>query len=92
MNYMKYAVRSTEHLEHISWEGKPLAYIIRAEMSPEKTTFLSRQNSNSRWDLSLFRWRRNPAPRPSPIGETSSGYFPKVLVVRRGRCEIDILQ
>lgn len=29
-----------EHVEHIAWDGKPLAYIIRAKVSPEKTTFL----------------------------------------------------
>ena len=28
-----------DFVEHISWEGKTLAYIIRAEMIPEKTTF-----------------------------------------------------
>lgn len=28
-------------IERITWNGKPLAYIIRAEMNPEKTTFLT---------------------------------------------------
>jgi hypothetical protein len=30
-----------EHVEHILWNGQPLAYIIRTELEPEKTTFLT---------------------------------------------------
>ena len=30
-----------EPIEHITWNDKPLAYIIRSEMNPEKTTFLT---------------------------------------------------
>lgn len=30
-----------EHVEHIMWNGQPLAYVIRAELAPDKTTFLT---------------------------------------------------
>ena len=30
-----------EHVEHITWHGQPLAYVIRAEIAPDKTTFLT---------------------------------------------------
>ncbi len=41
MNVHEDGPRETEHLEHIAWNGKPLAYIIRAEINPEKTMFLT---------------------------------------------------
>ena len=28
-------------IEHITWKGKPLTYIIRAEVDPSRTTFLT---------------------------------------------------
>jgi hypothetical protein len=35
-----------EHVEHIASNGKPLVYIIRAEMHSEKTTFLTPEECN----------------------------------------------
>jgi len=35
-------------VEQITWDGTPLAYIIRTEMKPEKTTFLARPEFNLR--------------------------------------------
>jgi len=35
-----------EHVERIGSNGKPLAYIIRAEMRSEKTTFLTPEECN----------------------------------------------
>jgi hypothetical protein len=90
MNLHEYAVRSTEHLEHISWEGKPLAYIIRAEMSPEKTTFLTPSEFKQQVGFVVYSaggeiQRHVHRPLERHLVGTS-----EVLIVRRGRCEIDI--
>ena len=90
MNLHEYAVRSTEYLEHISWEGKPLAYIIRAAMSPEKTTFLTPSEFKQQVGFVVYSaggeiQRHVHRPLERNLVGTS-----EVLIVRRGRCEIDI--
>lgn len=77
-------------LEHIAWNGKPLAYIIRAEFDPDSTTFLTPPDFNLQLGLVVYpakgeitRHVHRPLQR-SIVGTT------EVLVIKRGRCEIDI--
>lgn len=77
-------------VEHIVCDGKPLAYIIRAEMAPDKTTFLTPPEFNFQvgfvvypQDGEIVRHVHRPLERH--IVGTS-----EVLIVRKGRCEIDI--
>ncbi len=77
-------------VEHIICDGKPLAYIIRAEMAPDKTTFLTPPEFNFQvgfvvypQDGEIVRHVHRPLERH--IVGTS-----EVLIVRKGRCEIDI--
>ncbi len=80
----------TEHLEHIAWNGKPLAYIIRAEISPEKTMFLTPPEFKQQVGFVVYPaggeiQRHMHCPLERHLVGTS-----EVLIVRRGRCEIDI--
>jgi uncharacterized protein with PhoU and TrkA domain len=79
-----------DSVEHIVCDGKPLAYIIRAEMAPDKTTFLTPPEFNFQvgfvvypQDGEIVRHVHRPLERH--IVGTS-----EVLIVRKGRCEIDI--
>jgi uncharacterized protein with PhoU and TrkA domain len=79
-----------EHVEHIVWDGKPLAYIIRAEMSPQKTTFLTPSEFKQQVGFVVYPaageiHRHVHRPLERHLIGTS-----EVLIIRRGRCEIDI--
>ncbi len=79
-----------EPVENISWKGKPLAYIIRAEMEPEKTTFLTPSELNFQLGFVVYPAggeiaRHLHRPLERHIVGTS-----EVLVVKAGRCQIDI--
>jgi uncharacterized protein with PhoU and TrkA domain len=78
------------HIEHISSDGNPLAYIIKGELLPEKTTFLTPPEFKQQVGFVVY-----PAGGEIPrhvhrrlerhIVGTS-----EVLVVRRGHCEVDV--
>lgn len=79
-----------QHVEHIVWDGKPLAYIIRAEMSPQKTTFLTPSEFKQQVGFVVYPaggeiQRHDHRPLERHLFGTS-----EVLIVQRGRCEIDI--
>ena len=79
-----------EYVEHIVWDGKPLAYIIRAEMSPQKTTFLTPSEFKQQVGFVVYPaggkiQRHVHRPLERHLVGTS-----EVLIVRRGCCEIDI--
>jgi hypothetical protein len=79
-----------ECIEHISWDGKPLAYIIRTEMNPEKTTFLTPPEFNLQVGFVVYPavgeiTRHVHRPLERHIVGTS-----EVLVVKKGLCQIDI--
>ena len=79
-----------EHVEHIAWNGKPLAYIIRAEMNPEKTTFLTPSEFNLQVGFVVYPAggeiaRHIHLPLERQIVGTS-----EVLIVKKGRCLIEI--
>jgi hypothetical protein len=79
-----------EHVEHIMSESQPLAYIIRAELSPRKTTFLTPSEFKQQVGFVVYPaggeiQRHDHRPLERHLVGTS-----EVLVVQRGRCEIDI--
>ena len=90
MNVDENRVCYIEHIEHIAWNGKPLAYIIRAEMNPQKTTFLTPPEFKQQVGFVVYPaggeiQRHVHRPLERHLVGTS-----EVLIVRRGRCEIDI--
>lgn len=79
-----------EHFEQILYNDKPLAYIIRAEINPQKTTFLTPPEFKQQVGFVVYPaggeiQRHVHRPLERHLVGTS-----EVLIVRRGRCEIDI--
>ena len=79
-----------EPVEHITWNGKPLAYIIRASLNPEQTTFLTPPEFKQQVGYIVYpaggeiaRHVHRPLERHL-IGTS------EVLIVKKGRCLIDI--
>jgi mannose-6-phosphate isomerase-like protein (cupin superfamily) len=79
-----------KYLEQIADKEKPLAYIIRGEMSPSQTTFLTPPEFKQQVGFVVYPAggviaRHDHRPLERHLTGTS-----EVLVVRSGRCEIDI--
>ena len=79
-----------ESVEEIADNGKPLAYIIRGKLNPEKTTFPTAPESNLQVGFVVYAAggqiaRHVHRPLERHIVGTS-----EVLVVRKGHCEVDI--
>jgi len=77
-------------VERIERNGKPLAYIIRAQLLPEKTTFLTPNDFKQQVGFVVYPkdgviTRHVHRPLERHLVGTS-----EVLVVRKGRAEIDI--
>jgi mannose-6-phosphate isomerase-like protein (cupin superfamily) len=77
-------------VEKIYYNEAPLAYIIRGQLLPEKTTFLTPSDFNQQVGFIVYPAggvipRHVHRPLERHLVGTS-----EVLVVRRGRCEIDI--
>jgi len=79
-----------EHVEQIASGSKVLAYIFRSEINPDKTTFLTPSDLKQQVGFIVYpaggvikRHVHRPLERHL-IGTS------EVLIVRRGRCEIDI--
>ncbi len=79
-----------KYLEKIAYEEKPLAYIIRGEMSPSRTTFVTPPEFKQQVGFVVYPAggviaRHDHRPLERHLIGTS-----EVLVVQRGRCEIDV--
>jgi len=77
-------------VECIIWKDKPLAYIISAEMAPEKTTFVTPSELNFQVGFVVYPAggevaRHFHRPLERHIVGTS-----ELLVVKEGRCQMDI--
>ena len=77
-------------VERIDRDGKPLAYIIRARFCPDQTEFVTPADFNFQVGFIAY-------PRDSEIArhvhrpmERNVIGTPEVLIVRKGRCEVDI--
>jgi mannose-6-phosphate isomerase-like protein (cupin superfamily) len=79
-----------ELIEKICFNDVPLAYIIRGQLMPEKTTFLTPPDFNQQVGFVVYPAggvipRHVHRPLERHLVGTS-----EVLIVRQGRCEIDI--
>lgn len=79
-----------EPFEEVSAGGQTLALIIRAELTPSETTFLTSPDLNMQLGFVVYPEggaveRHSHVPLQRRIVGTS-----EVLVVRRGRCEMDV--
>jgi mannose-6-phosphate isomerase-like protein (cupin superfamily) len=79
-----------EHVEQIVCGEKPLAYIIRAEMSPAKTTFVTPPEFKQQVGFIVYPAGGEIQRHDHRLVERHLLGTAEVLVVQRGRCEIDI--
>jgi hypothetical protein len=79
-----------EHVERIFWDGRPLAYIIRAEMSPQRTTFLTPSEFKQQVGFVVYPAGGEIQRHVHRRLERHLVGTSEVLIVRRGHCEIDI--
>lgn len=76
--------------EEIVWEGKLLAYIVRAGLLPEKTIFLTPSHLTQQVGFVVYPGgaaieRHFHKPLKREITGTS-----EVIIVKKGRCELDV--
>ena len=84
------AYSGSQLVEIIAWEGEPLAYVIRSELAPEQTTFVTPPEFKQQVGFVVY-------PRGGEVSrhvhrqiERRLTGTSEVLVVRSGRCEIDV--
>lgn len=79
-----------EYVEHICQGDKPLCYIVRGSLHPEQTTFLTPPEFNLQVGYIVhpqgYEITRHTHARVERRLETTA----EVLVVRKGRCQIDV--
>jgi hypothetical protein len=79
-----------DYIESIVSNGCVLAYIVRREMEPDKTTFFTPEDASFQTGFIVYPanseiGRHIHKPVYRELNRTS-----EVLVVRKGRCEVDI--
>jgi len=79
-----------EPIERIIWMGKPLVYIIRAEMNPEQTVFPTPPDFNFQVGFVVYPAGGEIARHVHRHLERRIVGTAEVLVVKKGRCLIDI--
>lgn len=78
------------NIEIVSHENKPLAYIIRASMMPEKTTFLTPPEFKQQVGFVVYPKGGEIARHVHRPLERHLVGTSEVLVVKKGHCLIDI--
>jgi quercetin dioxygenase-like cupin family protein len=77
-------------VECVAWQGSPLAYIVRAEPVPGRTSFVTPDAENLQVGFVVYPaggtiQRHTHRPLERRLTGTA-----EVLVVRRGRCLLDV--
>ncbi len=79
-----------DEVEQIMSEGELLAFIVRAEARMDKTAFLTPPQQNFQVGFVVYPQGGQIAPHAhNPVERRVTGTF-EVLVVRSGRCEIEV--
>jgi uncharacterized protein with PhoU and TrkA domain len=79
-----------EHVEHISSNGKPLVYIVRAELTPTATTFLTPNEFTQQVGLIVYPATGEVRRHTHRKIERRIRGTSEVILVRKGKCELDI--
>lgn len=79
-----------EHIEHICWNNQPLCYIIRTELMPDKTTFLTPPEFKQQVGFVVYPKDGEIARHVHRPLERHLMGTSEVLILRKGRCLIDI--
>ena len=79
-----------DHFEIISWNDQPLAYVIRAGMSPEKTTFLTPNDFNFQVGFVVYPTGGEVKRHIHKKVERHITGTTELIMLKSGNCEIDI--
>jgi len=79
-----------DHFEVISWNEQPLAYLIRAEMCPEETTFLTPNNLNFQVGFVVYPAGGEVKRHVHKKLERNITGTAELIMIKAGSCEIDI--
>lgn len=79
-----------EFIERICFEDQPLAYVIRAELPTEQTTFLTPPDFKQQVGFIVYPKGGEIIRHVHRKLERNIVGTSEVLVVRKGRCEIDV--
>jgi uncharacterized protein with PhoU and TrkA domain len=79
-----------ENIERITWNGELLACIIKAHASFDETSFLTPPEYNFQVGFVVHSADSEIAPHEHASTEHRVKQIFEVLLVRRGRCEVDI--
>ena len=83
------SVSGTESCEQILWESQRLAYIIRGNVVPEKTTFLTPRDVNLQLGFVVYPAEGTITPHVHLPVERKIVGTAEVILVKKGRCEVD---
>ena len=81
---------AANHVEHIVASGQSLAYVIRAEIDPKKTTFLTPPELKQQVGFVVYPAGGEVKRHVHRALERHLVGTSEVIIVRKGLCEIDI--
>jgi hypothetical protein len=79
-----------DFVEEIAWMGRPLTYIIRRELTPSATGFLTPPESPQQVGFVVYPAGGRVTPHVHRSLERQITGTSEVLIVKKGRCEVDI--
>ena len=77
-------------VEHITYQGRPLAYVIRGSFQPQKTTFLTPPDFKQQVGYVVYPAGGEIVPHLHRPLERHLVGTSEVLIVRKGRCLMDV--
>ncbi len=78
-----------EHVEPITWKGRPLAYVVRAALAPDTTTFTTPEDLNLQIGFVVYPAGGTIPPHIHLPLERRIVGTSEVHIVRKGRCFVD---
>jgi len=79
-----------DHFEKIVWEAEALAYVIRAQLSPEQTKFLTPDDFNFQLGFVVYPAGGEVQRHLHKKLERHIVGTAEVIMIKAGHCEIDI--
>jgi hypothetical protein len=83
-------VPPSEVMESITWAGQPLCYIVRRELDPQRTTFVTPSELTLQVGYIVYQAAREIPRHVHRRVERAIDRTAEVLFVRTGRCELDV--
>ena len=77
-------------IEEIVWEGRPLAYVVRAQFTPSATTFLTPTELEQQVGFVVYPSRAEIHRHIHRGLDRVTTGAAEVILVRRGACEVEV--